>query len=212
MFGGLRAFLWGQKRLYSGSSIPLHISRAASALYNQLQRLRMFGGFAPSCERKSASTSGAPSPHILNEPASALYESISAARMFGAFAPSLRQKSASTFRSSIPLALLTSRFRFIWNPAPATECSVLSAPSCDGQKRLLRRSSSPSHLNEAAFHLYVTYVSVSPIAFSTLRSVWMQRGLLFLHPLSRISSSSGEWLVRYICLGLGRIASTTTCA
>lgn len=35
---------------------------------------RMFGGFAPSCEAKSASTSGAPSPSHSKRAASALYE------------------------------------------------------------------------------------------------------------------------------------------
>ncbi|PKS15968.1 hypothetical protein CX118_17840 [Bacillus sp. BI3] len=34
----------------------------------------MFGGFAPSCEAKSASTSGAPSPSHSKRAASALYE------------------------------------------------------------------------------------------------------------------------------------------
>ncbi|MDA2662180.1 hypothetical protein PDQ70_02045 [Bacillus cereus group sp. Bc011] len=35
---------------------------------------RMFGGFAPSCEAKNASTSGAPSPSHSKRAASALYE------------------------------------------------------------------------------------------------------------------------------------------
>ncbi|PFI78755.1 hypothetical protein COI83_27505, partial [Bacillus cereus] len=34
----------------------------------------MFGGFAPSCEAKSASTSGAPSPSHSERAASTLYE------------------------------------------------------------------------------------------------------------------------------------------
>ncbi|PEM47784.1 hypothetical protein CN618_22790 [Bacillus wiedmannii] len=63
----------------------------------------MFGGFAPSCEAKPASTSGAPSPSHSKRAASALYRNPApAARMFGGFAPSCEAKSASTSGAPSP--------------------------------------------------------------------------------------------------------------
>ncbi|OFD38292.1 hypothetical protein BWGOE3_52970 [Bacillus mycoides] len=63
----------------------------------------MIGGFAPSCEAKSASTSGAPSPSHSEQAACAFrgYPA-SAARMVGGFAPSCEAKSASTSGAPSP--------------------------------------------------------------------------------------------------------------
>ncbi|MBJ8021320.1 hypothetical protein, partial [Bacillus cereus] len=72
--------------------------RAASAFrYYPVPAARMVGGFASSCEAKSASTSEAPSPSHSERAASAFrYYPAPAARMVGGFASSCEAKSAST--------------------------------------------------------------------------------------------------------------------
>ncbi|PDZ62888.1 hypothetical protein CON29_13655 [Bacillus thuringiensis] len=112
--------------------------RAAFAFrYYPVPAARMVGGFASSCEAKSASTSEAPSPSHERAAFAFKYYPASAARISGHFALSHEAKSASRSRAPMPCDSERAAFAFRYYPGPVASSSHLRTSRTKGKKHLL---------------------------------------------------------------------------